>query len=222
MSDPLEIEFEFNKMFNPNETLSLFILKLAMARNDLFQNQKHLQIATDIPFNQGESLYFLRIGMSHLREAFKLIHLFSNETTVVSFIKSLDEKIWRQFNEILNFNKEFEDPNSFFQTVLKSMRDESFHYYTMRKGKRNPEYEKQFIDQLDSFTNKKFHIVIRGKKRHEIDFVFANEIMFHLLFGPDVTLDELSENISRLAELNNLFLTFSDDLVAYYLMSKDN
>lgn len=166
MTNRNDIEFIFKNVFDPDDVLSRFILKLAMARNDLFQNHKTLQTAVDIPFNQGESFYFFRMGISHLREAYKLIHLFSDDPSVKTFIKSLGPENEKLYKEILRLNNEFKQPDSVLSNTLKPIRDHSFHYYDSESGKRKATYESKFIAELKELSDLKFHITSTGKKRN--------------------------------------------------------
>ncbi|MBP2898947.1 hypothetical protein J8340_23460, partial [Escherichia coli] len=148
------------------------------------------------------------MGVSHLREAFKLIYLFSNEMPIIEFIKSLGNSIEDRFNKILNVNNQFNDPNSIFHSVLIRTRNEAFHYYES-----TPKYKQKLSKNLETLSDKQFHIDIAGTRRSDIDYVFASETTFHILFGNDVTEEQLSQIMREVATLNTLFLNFSDDLV---------
>lgn len=215
----MDIEFIFKDVFNPNDHLSRFILKLAIARNDLFQVHKNLQISEGAPFNPGESFYIFRMGISHLREAYKLIYLFSDVQEINNFVKSLGPENEKRYKDILKHNKEFNQPDSVLSETLKPIRDNSFHYYESRNRKRDFSYESKLIEKLNKLSDMKFNITSTGKKGYQLDYAFASAVSFYLLFGSHITEDDFQIKIKELAFLTHNFIAFSDDAVGYYIFS---
>jgi len=137
-----EAVFKIKNMFNPDDTLSLWIIKMSMIRNDLYYVHKSLTSIAEVgsTFQNEEMNYFFRLAASHYREAVKFIDKYKTEEKIHSFINLLDSKSIENYEKLLESCTPWD--SSFVSDILKPIRDNFFHYT-------NKNFDKDFKSMKD-------------------------------------------------------------------------
>ncbi|CAM3525118.1 hypothetical protein PALU110988_27295 [Paenibacillus lupini] len=221
--EPIEYEFLLEDMFDLNKSLSRFIIKLAMARNDVLYVHKHLLKLTEQQPNNyvSESFYFFKLGISHLREAYMLLDAFKNDNTVKSFIEQTGPENQEMYSRIKEVNKNYN--SNIVGKLIKPIRHNTFHYY--KTGKDFKEFDMSFMQELLKLKGLETGIRFTGEKVADAEYTFADEISFNLQFKTydgSFNDNEMKRILGDLSELMTDFLSFSDYTVAYYLTENES
>ncbi len=200
-----EMVFKLKRMFDPDNILSIWVLKLSLIRNDLFYVHRSLidylsgtKIATS-----GEYLYYFRLAASHYREAAKYVEKWNKDNDVISFVSELPVEHREEYRLILDSCTPWE--TSFVNRILKPIRDNFFHYDISS-------FQKDYRKLDDIFTR----IVSSGDARNETDFVFADELSINLIFGNN-SKQEIEEILSELSTYMSALISFVDAAIGTYL-----
>lgn len=119
--------YDYEDLKNIFDNLSDFelrwIIALSMAANDLTLLLKLIKQYNDA----AESDYFFRLSFSHLREIAKVINSSQKNSEIQCLLKSMDSETQTVYKKISDSLLPFED-GSLTKDILKSTRDECFHY----------------------------------------------------------------------------------------------
>jgi len=105
-----------------------WIFALAMAANDISYGAKKIRDVEDY-----EQIYLFRLGFAHLREIAKVVGHTRKNDSIQAFILNLETEAQNTYKKIEEFLSSY-DNDGFVQKILKSPRDETFHYPDI-KGK---------------------------------------------------------------------------------------
>lgn len=199
-----EAVFKIKNMFNPNDVLSLWIIKISMIRNDLFYVHKSLTSIAEVnnELQNGEMNYFFRLAASHYREAVKFIDEYKNEKKIQRFVDSLDSKSIENYKKLLESCTPWNA--SFVKKTLKPIRDNFFHYSS-------ESFNEDFNEMKDFYSR----IYSTGSSRKELTLVFADEISFNLDFR-DYSEEQYKEVIIKLSEYMVALIQFVDEATGLY------
>ncbi|TFE30817.1 hypothetical protein [Cohnella luojiensis] len=217
MGTHYEWKFLMKNVFKPEESLSRWIIKLANARNDLLYVTRSLIGSLERNAPLGENFYLFRLGTSHLREAIMLLYLFRNDKQVKAFVSRLSLENQETYKMIMDLNDEFNNPDSLVKGSLMPIRNNSFHYYDGEKGKPKKKFEQELIHDLSVLGDLRTSFLADGNRRTDVSYYFADEILFHLIFGAEPNDDEFNSKLRVLSDLMNNFIAFADDAVGYFL-----
>jgi len=200
-----ELVFKLKKMFNPDNKLTSWILKLSMIRNDMFYVHRSLIDYLDGTKKaaSGEFIYFFRLAASHYREAAKYISSGKNKPEIQAFINELSEETIMDYNQIIKSCTPWK--SSFVNQIVKPIRDNFFHYDIEN-------FEEDYLELEDIFSR----IILTGKSRKEIDLVFADELSINLIFG-NKSLHEIKQILSELSSYMSSLISFVDEAVGIFI-----
>ncbi|MDT0121641.1 hypothetical protein Q9R46_03245 [Paenibacillus sp. RRE4] len=204
-----EIVFRLKNMFIPGDKISEWILKLSLIRNDLFYIHRSLIDYLDgtKKHTNGEFIYYFRLAASHYREAAKFI-VKNNFPQKDAFIDSLSDEAKYNYKLIIDSCTPWE--TSFVRRIVKPIRDSFFHYD-------NRDFEEEYRELPDFFTR----VSSAGKKRKEIDFVYADELAINLIFKGKSE-QEIIGILNELSEYLIGLICFVDDVVGRYFIQNES
>lgn len=208
-------EFRFGDVFNSNDSLSKWALKITMARNDLFHAHSRLLDDDDKPtIHEGLSFYFFRISVSHFREILKLIDYFRDDAKVIDLISKISVEARQHYEVLLKLSATFRDESSFFSKVLVPIRNHTNHYYDLSNSKN---YDVQLSNQMYKLQDLSTNFKVHGTKRFETVLAFADQASFHMLFGEDINDEEYRATLRELSGYMTSFIAFADEAIICFL-----
>lgn len=168
--------FELSKVIDKNNKYHLWITSLALALQDLtiINNIIYNRLSNDL----GNNLYYFKINIGHLREAFKLLrNAFKKEEIHERLIQIAG--VEEMYNQILELNGG-DSEDSFGKAVLFELRNSIFHYIDDDK---DFDTLKNVLDKLyrSNFTSS---IQIYNSTDGELlrnDYLFAEEIQLNII-----------------------------------------
>lgn len=117
-----EINVDVAIFTNVDPVIIRWIVALAMAANDLSYGAKRIKEAQDY-----EQIYLFRLGFAHLREIAKIVGQSRENDIIRAFIVKLDKAAQDTYRKIEIFLGSY-GSDGFVRKVLKTPRDETFHY----------------------------------------------------------------------------------------------
>ncbi|MDQ0193379.1 hypothetical protein [Paenibacillus wynnii] len=205
----MELAFKVKDIFNPDDKLARWVLKLAIARNDMLHVHKQLLEAFDANSdnNIGESVYLFRIAVSHLREIIKLTTFGYENQNINSFIRKMDLETQKHY-EMLIFTKN----DLFLNEVLIPIRNNLFHYYDKDK-------DKEFNEKLNQMDDIEGKIKITGNFIKDVDYVFADEVSFNISLG-NISYEDFVVRVKEISSYMVSFISAADTITGKYLDTK--
>ncbi|WP_219836949.1 hypothetical protein [Paenibacillus sp. R14(2021)] len=201
-----EAVFKFKEVFNPQEVLSQWIIKLSMARNDFLYVHNRLFELSDKKDKAGENFYYFRIALSHYREAIKYIDKHKEKKKIIEFISILDKKTKDDYRKLIESCSPWD--GSFVKEKILPVRNNLFHYY-------NDDFQLN-LENLDDFFTR---VIVSGNSRSEVDLVFADDVSLKISFG-NIEEQEFKEILLELVQLLVAFIRFIDKAISTYLLIK--
>lgn len=199
-----EFVFKLKSMFEPNDVLARWIIKLSMMRNDLFYVRKSLipYFLEDEPMHDGFLTYNFRQCASHYKEAVKFIYNYSENEVIKAFLKRLPDEAIKNYSQVLDSCTPW--TGSFVHSIVMPIRDNFYHYT-------DKTFKKDYEELADIFTR----MIVEGKNGADIDLVFADEISMNVIFG-NKSEKEISDIVMKLSDYMVALIKFVDQAIAAY------
>lgn len=190
MHSTVEYKFKVTEVFDKNSEHDMWIISFFTALQDL-------STAYRLLFNSNDShLYFFKISVGHLREAFNLI-LSCLKDDKFKYIIENNKKAMDLYQEVLKLC-DGDSKDSFAFKVLVASRNKVFHY-----GKDDKTGFSDHKQVLSDYEKENFWSSIKlTKDRISSDYLFAEEFQLNFIvkYGEDykLTVKELMEKLSLL------------------------
>lgn len=203
-----EICFQTAEVFKKDDSLSHWIINLALIRNDLLYANEFAfnHFEREVEVENGRFINYLKIALSHYIAAMKFFAKYQNEPEIIGFIESLDTQTKEKYAGILSNVSPYE--SSFVKNQCEPLVGATMHYAD------NQEDINKYLASYQDGT-----IVIRGKKIRFVDFEFADDCANYLSF----THIHSGETEDFCQEIGNKFLelmSFVEEVVPFYLSQK--
>lgn len=179
-----------------NSEESLRVLSLSLAANDLMSN---LEAMTIIP--EGENSYFFYNSIAIVREVAKLVASAEKSTVAKYFSKDT----WNSFKELTVVLAPYHD-TSLVKSVLKPIRDATFHYDLMRSPTAGWD---EVIDGVRKLDQIDVGIMLDNRSLHGQRYTFADKIRTEY-----VNQYLSKEIVSQLSSVSVSISAFVDSLLA--------
>lgn len=207
MYNSTELKFKVTEVFDKNSEYNLWIISFFIALQDLATAYRYL-----FDSDNRHKVYFFKISVGHLREAFNLIRECLKDDKGRSIIEN-NKKAMDLYQEVLKLcNGDSKD--SFAYKVLVASRNKVFHY-----GKDDKTGFEDYKRVLSDYEKENFWSSIKlAKDRINSDYLFAEEFQLNLIvkYGEDYNLT-VEELMTKLSELTAKILLILECVIGDFL-----
>jgi len=189
----VEYVFNLDKFIDKDDKYHLWIISFAIALQDLTTINKILY--NRIKSGESRNMYFFKLCIGHLREAFNLIRKAFNDEEIKKHLVQIDG-IQQMYQEIVKIN-DGESEDSFGKAVLFEIRNNIFHYsdeekdFAIIKDTLNDMYRSGFVSRIKLCNPSKTDMFTS-------DYIFAEEIQLNVF-------EKLGLNYKNRLDVKELF-----------------